>query len=1263
MGQKGKSQTRMRHSRLAGDKRDRTLTKHRLMLSAAMAALLAGAAAQGVRADTDVTTTNKSALATSSAGNITIETNGAIVVKTATPAVAINSNNSLANLGAISNSDTAGASGILVDTSAGNLVSSSGIYNIGSISLVGSGSVKAALALTGGNTFFGPITFSEIATSTTVGGTTTTTAAQTSSVQIQGDVSYAIYFNQGTTIDGPVSLGGILAMSPAKNSSATGSTLIEMDGNLQGNFVLDPTTRIENIGDQARGVAILGPISPCLNNASLGYTCGSSSTAIVGGTTLGNTGAFVNGGAITVVGTVTPSAKALNPEGGSAVVIGNSITGGFLNNGPATANASTPSATIIGNGATVRGVAFPALIIDPSTSITATNAAIRGAVTLGVISSSIDVADGVATPTASKPGYGFINRGSIAVTAENNDIGTTAVIINGASAINNTAILGGLLNTGTISGAATTSVNTNSAVSTNTLTIGNYVSIPRIVVAGEETSSVTNTSGTIAAVVSGPGSGTATAIGMLDLANVPEIDVLQHGTISAQIVTSTVAPTADIASTKTPFIQNAIAIIDASGTLKTVNNAGNIQALTTQLNPAPGAVVSSNARAIDLLSGTRGGAVVNNSGQIQGDIYFNAGGNNNILNVGNTGSFVGDNSGGANATIAAVQGSAVTNTPYAYATVSEKIVSTSTGFAPSTNPNILSFGSGTGNLLHVGGYGYVNSVILSQGGGLDIQVDNNAQLFIANTQGTGSANVRNFTITGGTLGLTISQNSSSTTPVVQGTGTATISATSAIGLQFGSFISSSNPAKPAAQTITLISAPTIIDNGLTAQNASLAQNIPFLFESPSESSSVPAPLSLGTSGGNQTLTITLLPRSTGATNADGTAGLKLSGAAAQLFSRTAAALGNDPDLGTAIATSLTVYNNNTGASSGINIAASQVKAQQIFSQFAPDVSGGSRKVAILITDQATGPVAARQRLLRSYGNVDGEMTLWGEEYAGTFLDKGKFDAEGDLTTTKGHGFGFSLGMDAGSPRGGWYGGAFTFYTSDIIETLPRQSDTHLEWYMLTGYTDWRANHIFIDTKLDVGYGNFDGKRTLIIGNQGRLAEGKRAGLLASLGGTAGLFMKTFGYQIMPQFSLDGMTMREEGYTEANGGDGFDLQVASYYASSARAFLGVDTKRDFNLWGANISPDLRLGYRYDLVKAPVKLKAAFASAGSASLTGLNSPGAAFTFVGPDPDSGNLLAGFGLGAGTDAWHLGVNYDWVRGGNASTTQVGTLTLLGRI
>ena len=119
---------------------------------------------------------------------------------------------------------------------------------------------------------------------------------------------------------------------------------MELDGNLQGNLVFDNTSNLNNIATQARGVVILGPISPCVDNAGLGYTCATASTAVVGGTTLGNVGAFVNGGTIRVLGTSTPSTKiTTNPESAEAVVIGNSIAGGFYNNGPATANSTTVS--------------------------------------------------------------------------------------------------------------------------------------------------------------------------------------------------------------------------------------------------------------------------------------------------------------------------------------------------------------------------------------------------------------------------------------------------------------------------------------------------------------------------------------------------------------------------------------------------------------------------------------------------------------------------------------------------------------------------------------------------------------------------------------------------------------------------------------------------------------------------------------------------------------------------------------------------------
>jgi hypothetical protein len=303
-------------------------------------------------------------------------------------------------------------------------------------------------------------------------------------------------------------------------------------------------------------------------------------------------------------------------------------------------------------------------------------------------------------------------------------------------------------------------------------------------------------------------------------------------------------------------------------------------------------------------------------------------------------------------------------------------------------------------------------------------------------------------------------------------------------------------------------------------------------------------------------------------------------------------------------------------------------------------------------------VAARQRLLRNFSHEAGDMTLWGEEFTGQISNKGQVSGSGDLTAYKDHGFGFVLGMDGGSPRDGWYGGAFTFYSGDINESLPRTSQTQSEWYMLSAYSEWAGRHVFLDTQGSLAYGNFTGKRTLADGSLTRTAASKRAGLMGALGANMGVMLKYFGVQMDPHISLDGMAMREEGYTETGGGDGMNLQVAPYYANSLRTALGVDFRLPVNIWGVELAPEARAGYRYDLIGAPVKLKAGFFSTG-----GLGAVNNTIKFIGPDPDQGNAILGLGISASTDTWQLGGQFDWVRGSNGSTTQVGTITLLARI
>ncbi len=631
--------------------------------------------------------------------------------------------------------------------------------------------------------------------------------------------------------------------------------------------------------------------------------------------------------------------------------------------------------------------------------------------------------------------------------------------------------------------------------------------------------------------------------------------------------------------------------------------------------------MSSIETAIDLSAATTGGQTINNSGRILGNILFGSAGNGDVLNVGNTGAVYTTSNGFSPA---AAAGLTVVNTPSNYAIVAQNIIDDTVGLAPLTQATTISFGSGTGNVLHVGGYGYVNAVITSNVGGLAVQVDPNGQLFVANTTTSLTASTFNIAANG-TLGLAISQtNLNSLNPVVQAN-SATLTGAQ-LSLQFGTYISSgftaASTANPTSQTITLIRAPVINDTSasLAQQNAALGLNTPFLFETPTESGITPLTQTNDSSTGEQVLQLHLLPRSTGAKNADGSPGLNLSGEARNEFPFTAAALATDNQLGAAVATSLTVYNTPGVASSGINVPASQQQSQQVFSQFAPDVSGGTREIAIMLTDQATGPVAARQRLLRSFGNEPGDSTLWGEEFTGQINNKGRVATDGTLTDYKDHGFGFTLGLDGGSPRNGWYGGAFTFYTGDIVQDQPRDTRTNTQWYMLSGYTDWHGKHAFFDTQLSAAYGDFDESRFMDVGGVVRDATSKRPGAMLALGANTGVTLHYAGIEVDPHVSLDGMTLREEGYQEANGGPGLDLDVAPYFANSLRGALGADMKGDISIWGFDLTPEARLGYRYDFLQDPVKIKAAFESTG-----GRSTAGNTMTFIGPDPDTGNAIAG--------------------------------------
>jgi len=321
------------------------LIKHRLMLSAAAAALLTAAltVSSAVRADTDITNATSTALTTATSGNITIETGGSVsITQTNVPAITLNSANSVTNSGSISNSNVDGGIGVMIDTTAGSLVSASGFTSAGAIDVGQNGTGKRGIVIQGGNTFYGPITLTSVAAVSSLTGQVA--ATQSSSLVLKGDSSAAFLLVQGTTVTSNIFLsgGGIVQTGSTDNSTQqSGSIVVDLDGTLRGNLIVQ--SPITGVGPGIIGLQTLGGIHSCASDPNLpsGFTCPSSSG-----------GSLVNAGTVSVLGTTLFNTRGGNPEAGSALVIGGSIDGGFLNTGPGTSNSAT-SASLSASGITL----------------------------------------------------------------------------------------------------------------------------------------------------------------------------------------------------------------------------------------------------------------------------------------------------------------------------------------------------------------------------------------------------------------------------------------------------------------------------------------------------------------------------------------------------------------------------------------------------------------------------------------------------------------------------------------------------------------------------------------------------------------------------------------------------------------------------------------------------------------------------------------------------------------------------------------------
>lgn len=1202
------------------------MSKHILSLSVAMAALAAPAALAETSPDwrditTEITVPVDTAHATpgdpeGTPGDILLDTGGSIVVTTGGAALTINSDNAFKAVTGttISNKNTANAVGILVDLTTvdrnATLCSTGdtcffGITEAGAIDLSGTGDTKKGLWLQGPASDSGTGPFKFIGNIDMTGST----------ISVTGDNSTGIQIDSLAELNGNLTLGSF-SMSPTSSTSTAGVTGLELSGVVNGDILETGTMTLHGTESTSAAGTVFGMDLTGTINGNLTIdtdtqvlVTGMDSRAIVltgdinpcdatvsPGCT--SLGSLINKGAIVAEGmSASPTEKTGNSVSSSALEVMGNVAGGIFNAGPAFDKDETAKAFISAQGPA------SAILIEPVSGAT-------DPIEIDpYIGDSID------------PGFAFYNRGDISAVSSNANDSTEAMFIGGRTLDASATLKGGLFNSGTIQAVATSVDGALSTVDAVGLRIGAYGYV------GPDDVYVHDGSGVdgfhylgqkaflddfhderAALVNSGePGGGggviSASVSGPLPFGGEANAILIQNNAKLPSIINSgTISAVATTTNTGIGGLA-ARTIVDQSGSLTYIQNNGTIQAVASVLDDG-----SHNAIAIDLHADTDAdvaddGVLILNqakgdsSASIIGDILFGTGDYQTV-----------DVEGASTSSVATIKGD-------------------------------ITFGGGGiagSDALIIGSYGTVTGkVTANETQRVNVDVKELGTLVLQNDAVALAA--QDFTVAPtGTLDLTLLEDFRS--GIIDAAGNVSLESGAELNLTYGSFV-------PDDSTFVLISAPLgqlhVAD--IPLYQAQITDNLPFLFAS--------ATLEQITDVDNDELVLEVVPKDAAA--------LGLTGYAAQILPFANQALSNDDTLGAAFVAGVT----------------DQKTAQLAYNQMAPNVSGGARAIAIALTDQSSGPVAARQRILRMYGKASGEVTLWGEEFAEFVNDPG--DKKAGLTGFKDHGFGFVLGLDGGDPKTGWYGGAFSFYSGDIVEPLPRDSHTNTLWYMLTGYTDWRGRGLFLDTKVDVGYMNLKEKRflNLTIPNASGTgsttfldeADSKRPGLVGAIGFTTGAILAYGSTTFTPQISVDGMTMREEGYTETHAsssatgnGKGMNLQAQSFYASSARIFLGTEIREDLNLGDFFVQPDLRIGYRYDFLNDPTKLKVNFADVGDLAQP---TPGPVFTVVGPDPAQGNFVAGASLATTTDAWTLGVNFDFVRGTNGATTEAGTIHLLGRI
>ncbi|MEA1942803.1 MAG: autotransporter outer membrane beta-barrel domain-containing protein [Pseudomonadota bacterium] len=338
------------------------------------------------------------------------------------------------------------------------------------------------------------------------------------------------------------------------------------------------------------------------------------------------------------------------------------------------------------------------------------------------------------------------------------------------------------------------------------------------------------------------------------------------------------------------------------------------------------------------------------------------------------------------------------------------------------------------------------------------------------------------------------------------------------------------------------------------------------------------------------------------------------------------ALGMNGNQAAAYASAFETWGENEALGAAIASLTNQDDFFAAYDQLLPEYAASAIQFALASNDSAIGALANRLEAVRRSPEESGG--LWVQEF-GYFADRaGSAFGPG----YRGQGIGVAVGYDR--PAGPFYavGVNFVGSASEISEVDGVDDPMTAMTGQLGTYAGTRFSGLNLDLYAGAGFDSFEHNRRVLIGEFDASPSADWTGYHVT--GSARLSRDfEFGgrYYVRPALSVDYLRLFEEGYTETGGGIGVDLSVAdresTSFTGSALMTFGALFENNNRWW----SPVVRLGYRSEFSNDVLETEARFADYDD-------------TFILRSqqlPGSG-LLFGFGVSAGSGYSTFSLDYD---------------------